>query len=253
MADKAIREQRIRFEDPVNVIAVDADGHPHVHVLRRLDDFVVHPQQVRAHEGAEPKVGELHVAVVNDGPVDDVLVLLRHLDELVRDQRHVPLGLGLNVRPGLIDVVAELLGRPLVQVRGDEPSRQDGVVWVVVDALRGDPRGLLVNFGRRHPVAQPGDDLLRHEHRQHLAAQVVAERRDLAGQLVERYPDPGAIALGDMHCAGRALAGKCRDLGRAKPCACITLISNPIKSGGKGVTFDDFLALGCRRVWVARH
>jgi hypothetical protein len=54
---------------------VDANGHPHQHVLGPLHDLAIHFQQVGPLQSLEPKVVVLEVPVVDDDTVQTLLVL----------------------------------------------------------------------------------------------------------------------------------------------------------------------------------
>ena len=64
----------VRLDRGIYITPVDADRNSHNHVLRPLRDLAVAPHEVRSLEGLEAEVVVLEVAVVDDRPVDLVLV-----------------------------------------------------------------------------------------------------------------------------------------------------------------------------------
>ena len=60
----------VRLDGGVDVLAVDAHGDAHDHVLGALGDLAVDLEKVRLLEGLEAEVVELKVAVVDDGGIE---------------------------------------------------------------------------------------------------------------------------------------------------------------------------------------
>ena len=56
MREQLLRHHVVGLDGGVDVFAVDADRHPHQHVLRTLDNLAVDLQQVAALQGFEPEV-----------------------------------------------------------------------------------------------------------------------------------------------------------------------------------------------------
>ena len=77
MGEPALGQKVVGLDRAREVAAVDADGDPHQHVLRPLDDAAVDAQEIRALEGLEAKVVVVEVAVVDDLGVELLGVLLR--------------------------------------------------------------------------------------------------------------------------------------------------------------------------------
>ena len=74
MREVLLAHQFIRLDGRVDVTPVNPDRDPHNHVLRPLRDLAVAAHQITTFEGLEAEVVVLEVAVVDDRPVDLVLV-----------------------------------------------------------------------------------------------------------------------------------------------------------------------------------
>ena len=111
----------VRFHRPVQVGAVDADGHPHQHVLGPLDDGPVDAQQVGPLQRLEAEVVVVEVAHVDDFRVQAVGVGCDRGRQLGRHERRLLARLGVDVRRHQLDRLGERLQRVLVQV-GDRDA-----------------------------------------------------------------------------------------------------------------------------------
>merc|ERR1719500_1454665 len=99
---KLLGEEVIGLNSTINILSMDAHGHPHQHLLGPLHTLPINLEQVGPLQGLEPKVLILKVTLVQDSSIQLVLVLL--------------------------DDVGELLFRLLVKVGNSNPSSQDGIV-----------------------------------------------------------------------------------------------------------------------------
>merc|ERR1740128_38516 len=73
---------------------MDADGHPHQHLLGSLHHLASDLEQIGALQGLEPKVLVLKVANVNDSRVKTIFVVLDDFVVLVRDHWNLLASLG---------------------------------------------------------------------------------------------------------------------------------------------------------------
>ena len=74
MREVLLGHELVGLDGGVDVLAVNADRNSHNHVLGPLRDLAVAAHQVATFEGLEAEVVVLEVAVVDDRPVDLVLV-----------------------------------------------------------------------------------------------------------------------------------------------------------------------------------
>ena len=69
-----LAHQLVRLDRGIYITPVNADRNPHNHVLGPFRDLAVAAHQITTFEGLEAEVVVLKVAVVDDRPVDLVLV-----------------------------------------------------------------------------------------------------------------------------------------------------------------------------------
>lgn len=105
MREPAFRQQVVRFDGAVDVALVDADRHPHQHVLRAFHDFAVDAQQVGPFEGFEAKIVVIKVAHVDDFAVEPVGVFRHDGRHVVRHQRGGVPVFGVDVGVHELDTV----------------------------------------------------------------------------------------------------------------------------------------------------
>ena len=121
MREQLFRHHVVRVDSVIDVLAVDPDGHPHQHLLRSLGNFPVDLEQIRPFKSFETKILVAEIAVVDDGGVETVRVLLDDLVMLLGDHGGRP-AVGLDVVE-VGDDLAELLLGLLVQVGHDDPEK----------------------------------------------------------------------------------------------------------------------------------
>ena len=196
--EELLRHHVVRLDGVVDVLAVDANGDAHEHVLRPLHHLPVDLEQVAPLERLEAEVLVGEVAVVDDGGVEAVGVLLDDLVVELGDH-----GGGLAVRRHLVEVLhhlrEDLLGL-LVEVGHHDPGGQDGVVGVLGGHGGGDLGGQVVQLDGGHAGVEPGDDLERDGGRVDVVhVEAVAELLDPRGDLVEVDGLLAPVALQDEH------------------------------------------------------
>ena len=125
VCERTQRHQVVRFDGGFNVAAVNPARHAHQHVLRTFGDFAVQLEQVRAFECLETKVVVRIIAVVDDGPVDALLVLQNEFKHIVGNQRRVESGLGFDVPCQLRDGLDEILVGVFVQIGNGNARRSN--------------------------------------------------------------------------------------------------------------------------------
>ena len=74
MREVLLGHELVSFYSSIYILSMNTNGDPHDHVLRPLGDLAVAPHEVRSFQGLEAEVVVLEVAVVDDRPVDLVLV-----------------------------------------------------------------------------------------------------------------------------------------------------------------------------------
>mmetsp|Transcript_29694 Transcript_29694/g.97086 ORF Transcript_29694/g.97086 Transcript_29694/m.97086 type:complete len:755 (-) Transcript_29694:490-2754(-) len=195
-----LRHHLVGLQRAREVVAVDAQRDAHDHVLRPLRDRTVEAHEVTPLERLEPEIVVLEVAVVDDGRVDRVLVLLHRGVSLVGNQRRGLLRLGVHVLVELLDDVGERLVRRLVEVRHGDARGEHGEVGVLRRHVGRRLGRELVELVRRHAVVDALDHLLRDLVRLDvLGVEAVAELLDAARDLVVAHGLLLAVALHDLH------------------------------------------------------
>ena len=72
MSEQFFRHHVIRLYGSIDVIAMDADGDPHQHVLRTLNNLAINFQQVASLKGFETKILVVKIALINNGGVQSI-------------------------------------------------------------------------------------------------------------------------------------------------------------------------------------
>ena len=66
VGEPTLAEQFVGIQCRGNVLLVNANGHPHQHVLRSFDHFAVDFEQIRAFQGFESKIIVLKIPGIDD-------------------------------------------------------------------------------------------------------------------------------------------------------------------------------------------
>ena len=121
MSEQFFRHHVIRFYGSIDVIAMDADGDPHQHVLRTLNNLATNFQQVASLKGFKTKILVVKITLINNGRVQPISIFHNDLIVLLRNHRCRPAISGHIIEIG-DDITKVFLGF-FVQVRDDNPKR----------------------------------------------------------------------------------------------------------------------------------
>ena len=149
----------------VDVLAVDADGDTHDHVLGALGNLAVDLEEVGFLQGLEAKVIVLEVAVMDDGGVEAVLVGHDDLVVPIRNERSLLSSLGVHVVVENFNVVREPLMGHLVQVGHRNTSGENREVRVLGGIVGSSLGGKLIKLSSCHTRVNALDNLLRDANR----------------------------------------------------------------------------------------
>mmetsp|Transcript_15211 Transcript_15211/g.45879 ORF Transcript_15211/g.45879 Transcript_15211/m.45879 type:complete len:232 (-) Transcript_15211:49-744(-) len=186
MRKPTLRQKVVRLDRALQVALVDADGHPHQHVLRSLHHLPVDTQQVRPLQGLEAKVVVVEITVVNNLAVQPGCILAYDFVNVLRDQRRRLLILRVHVVVHELHRLAEGLQRALVQVGYCDASRQECIVRVCRSHGGGGLRSELIQLRGGDAFVDSHRHLLSDQHRvAELGRQPVAELCDPRGNLVK--------------------------------------------------------------------
>lgn len=162
--------------------------------------LAAHLEQVGLLESLEAEVVVLEVAVVHDGRVELVLVILDDAFQLVGDERAMLAGLGVDVPVQLVHGLAEGLGGLLVHVRDSDARGKLAVVGVLRRQERRRLRGKVVQLRRADAIKDTRDHLLRdNDGVDVLGVEAVAQLLDARGDLVKGHRLFLPIALDHQH------------------------------------------------------
>lgn len=131
MGKVSLRHEIVGLEDLVDVFTVDTDRDSHHHVLRSLDNLAVDSEEVRSLERLEAEIVVGEISVVNDGRVEQVLVLHDDFIDVVGDHGGVFARLGVDPLVQVLDHARERLFRLFVQVRDGDSGGEDRIVRVL--------------------------------------------------------------------------------------------------------------------------
>ena len=87
VSEQLLREQVIRLNGSVNVLAMDPDGNSHQHLLRSLNHLPVLLQEVGSQQGLESKILILEISIIDESSIKLVLVLHDNLVVFLIDHR----------------------------------------------------------------------------------------------------------------------------------------------------------------------
>merc|ERR1719234_1894906 len=209
MSEKLLGEQVIGLNGCLYVLTMDANRHPHQHLLRSLHHLTVDLQQVRPLRSLEAKVLVLKVPVIDNGRVQPVLVVLDDLVVLLRDHWDLFPSLRASHAEEVSDDVAEAFLRLLVKVGHSNPGGQEGVVWVFGGHGGGHLGGEVVQLHRGHARVQPIDHLESNSRNvQVFSSEPITKLLNSAGDLVKVNSLRPSISFEDNHLA----AGNLRHL-----------------------------------------
>jgi hypothetical protein len=103
VCEESLRHEVVGLEDLVNVGTVNTHSDSHHHVLGSLDNLAIDSEQIRPLEGFEPKVVVCEISIVNDGRIEQRLVVHDDLVDVFRDHRGVLASLGVDPLVQVVD------------------------------------------------------------------------------------------------------------------------------------------------------
>ena len=195
----AFAEGVVGGDGALDVALVDAHGHTHEHVLRTLHHLAVQAQEVAALEGLEAEVVVVEVAIVDDGAVQHVGVLLDDLVYIIGEQRGRCAGLRIDVGVEVLHGLAEGLLGVLVQIAHGDAARELRVIRVFHRHGGGHLGGEVVELGGGDTVEDAVDHLEGDLGGIHDGIQLVAQFLHPGGDLVELHCLPASVALDNVH------------------------------------------------------
>lgn len=137
MGEESLRHEVVSLDGLLNVGAVDTDSDSHDHVLWAFHDLAVHSKKVRSLESLETEVVVGKVPIVDDGRIENVLVVHDDLVDIVGNHGRVLAGLGVDPFVQIVHDGREGLLGLLVQVGDGDSGSEDSVVWVFGGEVRG--------------------------------------------------------------------------------------------------------------------
>ena len=127
----ALRQEIVRLNDLRNVLAMNADCHAHEHVLGAFGNLAVDFEEIGLFERLEAKVVQLKVAIVNDGAIENVLVLHDDIVGFFAHEGSRLSRLWVNVVVKQIDNLRKDLARHFVEIRDGNASCENGAVGML--------------------------------------------------------------------------------------------------------------------------
>ena len=188
------REQLVQLQRLAHRLRQRA-GDPQKKLLRRLDDQprLRMLQQIAVVDGAQPEVLELAIALDGDGVVQLARVVGHEGAQALVHQAQAP-----RHRHRLRKGVDLLPAHLLVDVGGEQPRRQLGVLRLLDDEAGGRLDRQLVELARRRPVVKAADRLGGDAQRVDVG-ETDAGAADRADDLVDVHRLERAAALADPH------------------------------------------------------
>ncbi len=96
MGEVSLRHQVVSLNDLVNVSTVNTNSDTHDHVLRSLDDFAIDSEKVRSFKSFETEIVVSEITIVDNGRVENVLVVHDDLVDVGGNHRSVFARLGVD-------------------------------------------------------------------------------------------------------------------------------------------------------------
>lgn len=123
----------VSFNDLLDVIAMDANGNAHDHVLWSFGDFAIDSQKIGSLHCLETEIVVVEVLVIDDGRVEFFGMSHDSFVSLFRNHRTWFVVLGIDIGVEVMDYLGELLLGLLVQIRhGNTDCQRQGVGDITV-------------------------------------------------------------------------------------------------------------------------
>lgn len=128
MREIPLGHEIVRFNDRVDVLAVNSHSDTHQHVLGALHHLLLDLQQIRPLQGLEAEVVVAKVTVVDNGRVETLRIVLDDFVVVVGDHGRVLARVLVHHEVQVVHHLAELLLCLLVQVRDGDAGTQNSIV-----------------------------------------------------------------------------------------------------------------------------
>jgi hypothetical protein len=132
-------------------------------VLRPLNHLVLNLHEVGLLKGLEPKVVVAVIAVIDDGRVQAILMLLDDVEGLLGDQGSMLLGVGVDVIVEVLHNGRELLLGLLVEVGDGNAGSQESIIWMLGGQVGSSLSGESVKVAGPHSLVDANYNLTEKE------------------------------------------------------------------------------------------